>query len=326
MVDIARLRLGPWVAAPRLCIESSNRLPGTLPCVCGAGERFYATGVIGRGGHGVIVRYASTTDPSRAVALKVVRGGRAAAEEDEGCEVPECPGVVSQRRLLSLDPGAPGFAFFVMQCLEHDIHGLPPATGAGAVARARGVVAAVAATLAGLAKVGRRYHDVKPANVLVDAAGGFHLADISSVACRSSTYPPPNCLRRVHPWYRHNGGFMQGPRAECYALNTVWTLMVCFLIVALPGRRVVCQGAEMSLSSLFVYSNPAVRQKNTDATLRAAEHLLGEIDAPVARHLGGLLRRVRSGHLPELARTLATLKDLRSSSRRASAARTPGSA
>ena len=55
-----------------------------------------------------------------------------------------------------------------------------------------------------------------------------------------------------------------------------------------------------------------------------AEHLLGEIDAPVARHLGTLLRRIRSGHLPELARTLATLKDLRSSSRLASAAHTPG--
>lgn len=336
MDQLAGLTLGPAVAAPAMVREADERIPSELPCIRGPdGERYYAGGILGRGSYGVVLRYESTRG-GRPLAVKVIHGRESREQEDRACEVPACRGVVPQIKLCPSDrwagaaaaagaaastaaaeprwsPRQPtSWAFYAMPCLA-DMSTLEAVSGRRAGERAARVVGAMARALARLSRLGFRYHDLKPNNLLIDGQGGMFLGDLASVATRASTYPPPMCLSRQFRWYRHEGGFVRGPRAECYALNTVWALIVSFLIVAMPGRSVKVGGRERSVSRIFAFSCPAVADRDHgEWALDSAAHLLELVGrhSDAATVLGVVLDRARGGHLPQLGDTLRTVGQL----------------
>lgn len=328
MDRLCGLTLGPAVTAPKMVREADDRLPAELPCICAPdGERYYAGGILGQGAYGVVLRYDSTRE-GRPLAVKVIHGRTARDQEDRACEVPECRGVVPEVRLDANEhwgawtsgdarssprwsPRAPSsWAFYAMPCLAP----LGEATDHH-VARAAQVVGAMARALARLSRCGFRYHDLKPGNMLRDGDGRLLLADLASVATRASTYPPPMCLQHQFPWYRHESGFVRGPRSECYALNTAWALIVSFVIVAMPGRSVRVGGRDRSVSRILSYQCPAVAgTDHGDWAVAAVRRLLERIGAQpggdAATVLSVLLDQIQRGTLPELSGTLKTVSQL----------------
>jgi serine/threonine protein kinase len=319
--ELVGLTLGPAVAAPKLVRDSDDRLPTDLPCVCRpGGERYYAAGILGRGAYGVVLRYDSTRN-GLPLAVKIIRGGTARRQEDLACQVPPCRGVLPQVRLTAGDEWldveesprwsphvSTDWAFYAMPCMDRDVLHLPDA--ADPPGRAAEVVAAMARGLARLHVAGYRYYDVKPNNMLVDRWGGMHLGDLSSVASRASTYPPPVCLRDRFPWYELDQGFVRGPRRETYALNTAWALIVCFLIVAIPGRSIKVGGKMRSVSRILGFSSPIVCEASDDWPLRSVEKLLETVGTDAALVLLTILSQISRGRLPGLPGTLQTVGQL----------------
>jgi hypothetical protein len=292
------MQLGPAVSAPGLRRQAKGKLPKSLPSIAASGRRYYADSILGSGTAGVVLRYRTASGES--LAVKVVRG-KARDAEDRACELPRLREVVHQTRVCG---SSNAWSFYAMPCAS-DVLTMPRArTPRAAAQRGATVVASVARALRRLERNHARYYDVKPGNVLCTADGGMMLGDLGSVASTASTYPPPNHLTELFPWYHHVGGFVSsGSRA--YALNCMWSLMVSFLVVALPGRTVQLGGRSSSVSGLFVFSTRHIRLKQEGAAVGAyALRLLEELPCRPSQVFVDLLTDLLGGRAPHLSDTL----------------------
>jgi hypothetical protein len=280
--------LGPAVAAPSLHGEANGRLPGALPSACARGRRYYASRIVGSGAHGVVVEY--RTASGRALAIKVVAAGRSSEQEDRACLVPRLENVVPQWRLDAQDLE---WAFYGMPLLDRDLNPrrLPPPIVA---ARA---VAGAAAGLRQLADAGYRYFDVKPCNILLGPTG-YMLGDVASVGTRASTYPPPASLVVLFPWYRMQGGLL-GRDERAYSLNCAWTLMVTYLLIAMPRRELRRAGQTTRASRAFSYESPDVSHpdRGYKVLLDCARLMLAELPP---NGLSPMIKNILAGRLPRL--------------------------
>jgi len=302
--------LGPSIQAPALRRAAGGHLPSALPSVALEGRRYYADRILGSGTAGVVLRYC-TPEGDDQLAVKVVpRSARAA--EDRACRVPETPEVLNQQRLEWPEGAAgssscAGWAFYSMPCMAGDAL----SGGAGdrvssnaAASRAARMVATVARAVRRLDRLGFRYYDIKPANVMRTPQDAFVLGDLGSVASTASTYPAPNSLQRVFAEYHHVAGIVaRGERA--YQVNCVWAIVVSFLILALPGRRVSLKGRERSVSAVFAFTASHVRDRSSPVA-KYAVRLLDEVPGTAAAYLGGMVAALLEGRL-EFRRALARI-------------------
>jgi hypothetical protein len=293
------MQLGPGVSAPALRKQAKGKLPKSLPSVAMAGRRYYADSILGSGTSGVVLRY--RTANGETLAVKVVEGNARDAE-DQACLLPRMREVMHQTRL----PGSDNWGFYAMQCLPGDVLGLRSNDKQDSHTAAR-IVATVARGLRRLWRNGARYYDVKPGNVLRTKVGGFVLADMGSIASTASTYPPPNSLTHMYPWYSHTSGFVSsGTRA--YALNCAWVLMVSFLVVSLPGRTVQLGGRQTSVSGVFAFSAHHIRSRHDGTSVgKYARRLLDELTCLASRTFVSLLEDILTGMAPDLTETLHTI-------------------
>lgn len=281
--------LGPAVAAPSLHADANGRVPGALPSACARGRRYYASRIVGSGAHGVVVEY--RTASGQTLAIKVVAAGRSSEQEDRACLVPRLRNVVPQWRLDASDP--PEWAFYGMPLLDRDLNPrcLPPRIVA---ARA---VAGAAAGLRQLADAGYRYFDVKPCNILLGPTG-YMLGDVASVGTRASTYPPPASFGVLFSWYQMRGGLL-GRDERAYNLNCAWTLMVTYLLVALPRRELRRAGQTTRASRAFSYESLDVSHpdRGYKILVDCARLMLAELPN---NGLGPMIKRIVAGRLPRL--------------------------
>ncbi len=282
-----------------LGVESET--PTVLPAVPDTGEaettevperigRYRVTGVLGRGGMGVV--YEAQQDlPNRTVALKMMRRGLATAEalrrfqlEAESLARIDHPGVARVYEVGSATVGGRDCPYFAMELIRGALpvgafaerHGLDASARLGLVIQA--CEALQRGHLSGLI-----HRDVKPDNLLVDAEGALKVidfgvaratdADIQTVTLRTDVGQLIGTLPYMSPEQVAADPDRIDTRSDVYSLGVVTHEL-------LTGRLpYAVRGSSIAEAARIIRDDAPTRLSATDASLR------GDLESIVLKSL-----------------------------------------